>query len=285
MRAIDPIFVTPRFVERDWGRPDIAEWGPPNPTEPIAEAWLHDVANATEQGPLGRKLAANSQGMLGDLGRAPPKVRMVFPGRTMSIKSTGAVSLWTVLEPGDISPDGDRAALHKPGDRIRAYEGAAVTLAGGSVVLELSSTFLPANESLDGPLVIRMPPVSRRSRATLFREASLSVESWMLPDWSRIIPDGETCHVLTALTPGVAVDGRRLPPGQAVFIPAWGRPLDITAASVGAKAVVAYPDDTPTSVWRHTPGPDPAAGQLPKPQPSRPSVEAVSAFAEHDMAA
>jgi hypothetical protein len=243
------------------------------------------MANATEGGPLGRKLAANSRGMLGDLGRAPPKVRMVFPGRTMSIKSTGPVSLWTLLEPGTASLADDETTFHRPGDRIRAYEGAAVTLAAGSVALEISSTFLPTNDGCEGPLVVRLPPVSSRARATLFRDPSLSVESWLLPDWSRIVPDGETCHVLTAMTSGVTVDGRRLSPGQAVFVPAWGRPLDITAARVGDRVAVAYPEFRPTSVWRHTPGPDPAAGQLPKPPPSRPTAEAVFPLRERLIAA
>jgi hypothetical protein len=284
MRAIDPIFVKPRFVERDWGRSDIGEWGPTGDGQ-IGETWLHDAANATAEGPLGRKLAAHSQGMLGDLGRAPPKVRMVFPGRAMSIRSTGPVSLWLLLEPGSASLADKEAVFHRPGERIRAFEGAAVTLAGGSVALEISSTFLPVNDGAGRPLAIRLPPVSTRARATLFRDASLSVESWLLPEWSRIVPDGETCHVLTAMTPGVMVDGRRLSPGHAVFIPAWGRALDIAAASAGAKVAVAYPDVRPTSVWRHTPGPGPTAGQLPKPQPSRPNAEAVVPFEEHAIAA
>jgi hypothetical protein len=285
MRAIDPIFVTPRFVHRDWGRCDVGEWGPSNSIEPIAEAWLHDVANATEEGPLGRKLAANSQGMLGDLGRAPPKVRMVFPGKTMSIQSTAPVSLWTVLEPGNPSLADDDATFHRLGERIRAYEGASVTFSAGSVALEISSAFLPTNDGVEGPLVIRLPPVWARWRATLFRDVSFSVESWMLPERSHIVPDGQTCHVLTAVTPGVNVDGRRLPPGQTVFVPACGRQLDITASNVGARVIVAYPDAAPTSVWRFTPEPDPAAGRLAKPRPSRPRVGAVSPLAETAMAA
>jgi hypothetical protein len=99
----------------------------------------------------------------------------------------------------------------------------------------------------------------------------------MLPEWSRIVPDGENFNVLAALTPGVTLDGRRLAPGQAVFIPAWGRPADVTADNLGARVVIAYPHPAPTSIWRHTPGPDPAAGQLPRPQPSQPLTEAVEA--------
>jgi hypothetical protein len=284
MRAIDPIFVTPRFVERDWGRSDIGEWGSSVVAAPVAEAWLHDFANLTDQGPLGRKLAASS-GMLGDVGRAPPKLRLVFPARTTSIRSTAPVSLWTILEPGSASLADDETAFHRPGDRIRAYEGAAVTFASGSVALEVSAAFLPTNHRREGPLTVRLPPVSARQRATLFRDAALSVESWMLPRWSRIVPDGATCHVLTALTSGIAVDGRVLVPGRAVFVPARGRPLDITADTIGARLVVAYPDATPTSIWRHTREPDPAAGRLPKPCPSRPLAEAVSSFREPAVAA
>jgi hypothetical protein len=286
MRCIDPIAVMPRFEKRDWGRSDLGQWGPargPAASDMIAEAWLYDAANGTDSGPLGRRLAANVHGMLGDLGRAPPRVRIIFPGRTTPVSSTAPLSLWTVLEPGD--PAGEPDAFHRPGDRIRAYDGATVVFAGGSVALEISAGFLPANDHVDGPLVVRLPPVSSRRRATLFRDAAFSVESWMLPEWSRIVPDGETCHVLTALTPGVAVDGGKLPPGQAIFIPAWGRPLDVTAADRGAKAIVAYPDARPTSVWRHTPSPDPAGARLPKPQPWRPRAADALAYPQPAMAA
>lgn len=284
MRAIDPIFVKPRFVERDWGRSDIGEWSALETTQPVAEAWLLDAANATDDGPFGRKLATNSEAMLGDLGRAPPKLRLIFPGQTSTVKSTGAVSLWTILEPGNPSLVDRDTAFHRPGDRIRAYDGAAVTFAAGSVALEASAAFLPTNDT-EGPLVVRLPPVSSRQRATLFRHPALSVEAWILPDWSRVVPDGETCHVLTALTPGIAIDGRPLAPGRAIFIPASGRPLDIVTDNTGPRLAVAYPDATPTSVWRHTREPDPAAGQLPKPCPPRPLVEAVSAFHETAVAA
>jgi hypothetical protein len=167
---------------------------------------------------------------------------------------------------------------------MRAFEGAPVTLAGGSVALEVSAAFQPLNE-VHQPQVIRQPPVTRRARATLFRDPALSVEAWLLPEWSRIVPDGETCHVITALTPGVTVDGRRLQPGTSVFVPAWGRPLDLTSAQGGGKLLVAYPDRTPTAIWRHSPGPDPAAGQLPKPQPSRPLMEAALPSFQPAMAA
>jgi hypothetical protein len=202
-------------------------------------------------------------------------MRLVFPEETTSIKSTAPVSLWTVLEPGVTTPSDAGQVAHRPGERLRVYEGAAVTLPAGSVALEVSASFQPRNELQSDPSIIRMPPVSRRMRATLFRDDALSAELWTLPEWSRISPDGETCHVIAALTPGVVLDGRSLAPGAAVFIPAWGRPLDLTGA--GSRVLVAYPDHTPTAVWRHAPGPDPAAGQLPlPPRAPRSSAAAVT---------
>jgi hypothetical protein len=286
MRAINPIFVAPRLVPRDWGRTDLGEWfqGDKSLAGPVAEAWIVDPANASDAGPLGRSIARQSAGMLGDLGRAPPKVRLVFPGEPMSIRSTSPISFWTVLEPGVESVSGLHGIFHRPGDRMRAYEGAAVSLAAGSVALEVSSSFLPTNEADPAPQLIRLPPVSMRMRATQFREAGLSVETWLLPEWSRIVPDGETCHVLVPLGADIRVDGRAVPPGESVFVPACGRPLDLTAARQGAKLLVAYPDQAPTSIWRHTPGPDPAAGQLPKPEPAHPPLYAGSTL-EPAMAA
>jgi len=285
MTTVDPIFVAPRLVQRDWGRVDLGDWlsNGQAPDKPVAEAWLLDPANATDAGPLGRRIARQPSGVLGDLGRAPPRIRLVFPGRQTTLKSSSPMSFWTVLEPGVTAcADGLR---HRTGERIRTYEGADVTFAEGSVALEVSSSFLPTNDADPIPQIIRLPPVSARARATLFRDNGLSVESWVLPEWSRIVPDGETCHALAAIGAGVRIDGRTLLPGEAVLVPAQGRPLDIVAERQGAKLLVAYPDRAPTAVWRHAPGPDPTSGQLPKPEPAQPPVWAVAKSPEPAMAA
>lgn len=269
MRAFDPIFIAPRLVTRDWGRTDTGAWfGAGQSTEPLAEAWALDAANLTESGPLGLHVARHPTGVLGDVGRAPPKLRLVFPGRGSTIKSTSPLSFWTVMEPGAAAaPDG---TTHRPGERIRAYEGAEVALAEGSVAVEVSSSFIGTNEPDPTPHLVRLPPVSKRMRATLFRDDWLSVETWSLPEWSRIVPDGETCHVILAIGTGIRCDGRDLKPGEAVLAPARGRPFDLVVARRDARVLVAYPARAPTSVWRHTPGPDPASGQLPKPAPQQP---------------
>jgi hypothetical protein len=285
MNTVDPIFVTPRPVQRHWGRVDLGDWTGKRrtPDAPVAEAWLLDPANSTDAGPLGRRITRQSTSVLGDLGRVPPRIRLVFPGKTMTLKSASPMSFWTVLEPGVASlADGMQ---HRTGERIRAYEGADVTFAEGSVALEVSASFLPTNDADPRPQIIRLPPVSVRARATLFRENGLSVETWLLPEWSRIVPDGETCHVLVPLGAGVRIDGRTLLSGEAVLVPAHGRPLDIVAERQGARLLVAYPDRAPTAVWRHAPGPDPAAGQLPKPEPAQPPVWAFAKPLEPAMAA
>lgn len=270
MHAIDPIFVTPRLVEREWGRTDPGEWvrRPRHAPARLAEAWLLDPSCASEDGPLGRRISRDVSGMLGELGRAPPKLRLVFPGRQTAIQSTSPLSFWTVLEPG-IGPLSDPLrTLHRTGERIRAYEGAEISFAEGSLALEVSATFQPDNATDGRPQVIRLPPVSARTRATLFRENGLSVETWLLPEWSGIVPDGETCHALVALGYGVRIDGRSLAPGDSVLVPACGRSLDVVASQRNAKLLVAYPDLLPTAIWRHTPGPDPNAGVMPRPEPA-----------------
>lgn len=285
MRAIDPVFVKQRIVERDWGRIDAGNWVGRIETNGgrVGEVWALDAANVTEAGPFGRRLMRQVEGMLGDLGRAPPRVRLVFPREPLRIKSTSPVSLWTILEPGEPAASGESG--HRPGERIRAYEGAEIGLAPGSVALEVSSSFMPANGPDNEPQVITMPPVSQRTRASLVREDALSVEVWRLPAWSRVVPDGETCHVLVALGQGITIDGRTLAPGAAVFVPAWGRPLEISAAEPGSKLLVAYADRTPTAIWRHAPGPDPAPGQLPLPEPAHPPLIADAASSARARAA
>jgi hypothetical protein len=270
MQGIEPIFVAPRLFERDWGRSNLGDWYAQRgqSSAPVAEAWVFDPANSTEAGPLGRRIERCAAPMLGDLGRAPPRLRLVFPDEATSLHPTSPLSFWTVLEPGVETAE---AAARKPGERFRAYEGALVPLAPGSVALEVSAAFQSVNEPQDGPSLIRLPPVSVRPRATLFRDGALSVERWRLPAWSRLVPDGETCHVVMASTRGVRVDGRFLHPGEAVFVPALGRAVDISAQGA-ASVFVAYPDIRPTSIWRHTPGPDPLPSLLAGPGPVRPAL-------------
>jgi hypothetical protein len=265
MRALDPIFVVPRYVARDWGRKDLGEWAgsSANGQDICGEAWVHDPLNDAAGERLGRRLAQDAVGMLGDLGRAPARMRLVFPGRPIIAQSSGPTSFWTILEPG-------YATSHRAGERIRAYEGAGVPLAPGSVALEVSACFQPRNDQEEGPSLIRLPPVSRRRRATLFRDEALSVEMWRLPPHSLLCPDGETCHVVMSMTPGIAIDGRDLPRGQCLFVPAWGRGLNVHAATTEARLLVAYPDSAQTAIWRHGPGPDQAPETLPAPISSPP---------------
>lgn len=272
MREIDPIYVSQRPVQCEWGRDDLGEWGrlAPLVKGPVGEIWLHPGGNESNVEALGNRLSAGGVEIFGDIGRAPPRMRLVFPGGDVDIASTAPLSLWTILEPGS----DDRPDRWRRGERVRAYEGAAVRLPAGSVALEVSSAFQPRNRFADEPSLIHLPPVSQRTRATLMREDALSVEMWTLPERSWLSPDGETCHVIMAITSGVALDGRQLGMGETAFIPAHGRAVDLTARQVGAKIIVAYPDGSPTAIWRHTPGPDPAL--LPKPEPWKPAIDSLA---------
>jgi hypothetical protein len=276
MKNLEPVFVTPRRAPQPWGRVGLGEWtGRLSDADgPVGEIWLHDAANATEAGALGSMIARDSTGMLGDLGRAPPRMRLVFPGQDVELASSAPFSFWLFLEPGWAS-DG-RQGARRSGERIRAYEGAAIELSAGSIALEVAASFQPDNSADDKPSAIRLPPVSKRARATLVREHALSVETWLLPESSRLIPDGETCHVITALTRGVTLDGCTLAPGQAVFLPAAGRTALLHARRPDARVLIAYPDRTPTGIWRHAPGPDPMSGLMPRPDPRRPEIDAIA---------
>lgn len=148
----------------------------------------------------------------------------------------------------------------------------------------MSAAFLPRNQHADTVSTIRLPPVSRRIRATLAREDALSVEMWTLPPSSQLTPDGETCHVLMPLTRGVVLDDRLLKPGEVVFLPAWGRKVALAADHMAAKVIVAYPDRTPTSIWRHVPGPDPMPGLLPRPRPVAPITASASLLSDAEAA-
>lgn len=270
MRRIVPILVAPRAMSREWDQRDLGAWSrlaPPS-NGPVGEIWLQTRVDDLSSRTPRQAPAFDGLTMLGDLGRAPPRIRLVFPGRDVTLPSTAPVSFWTLLEPG--SPQ------RRTGERIRAYEGAAVQLPGGCVALEVWATFLPRNEAADTSSLIRLPPVTRRTRATLAREDALSVEMWTLPPSSQLTPDGETCHLLVALTRGIRVDGRLLRLGEALFLPARGRTAILGADHSAARILIAYPDHTPTGIWRRIPGPDPMPGFAPRPQPSAPIAVAAS---------
>jgi hypothetical protein len=277
MRAAgsDPIFVTPRMLPRRWGRADLGEWcaNAPKPRWPIGEVWTFHPGNTSEDGRhVGARLSAAPQDMLGDLGRAPPALRLVFAdAETDPLVSDAHVALWRILE----APFGARCeggvAGAKPdllrcrtGDAFRACEGGRFKFRRGVTALEARSSFAPHNQRGDKAPILRLPSDPKQARATLLRDAALSVELWRLPEQSRLEPDGETCHVLMALSDGVALDGRALGKGEAVFIPACGRRTHLFGRGA-PRVLVAYPDLVPTAIWRHAPEPDRAAPSAPNP--------------------
>jgi hypothetical protein len=213
---------------------------------------------------------------------------MVCTGAEVSpVFSDAPVALWRILEaqPGASIQSKSLTALRKAprtwpckaDDLFRASDQAWLTLAAGVVALEARANFIPSNQPAQQAPFIPLEAPARAARRALLRDAALSVELWRLPEHSRLEPDGETCHVLMAMSDGVAVDGRALGKGEAVFIPADGRRVRLSGRG-GAEALVAYPDIAPTSIWRHAPDPDPVAAALSRAAAERPRAtdDAVS---------
>ncbi|MGD9981170.1 MAG: hypothetical protein AB7H66_01260 [Hyphomonadaceae bacterium] len=204
--------------------------------------------------------------MLGELGRVPPSLRLIVTDEPSDpVSSDGPVALWRMLEcPLDATiniyatdasrPREMRCRRH---DLLRLSEGPRVVLSGSMTALEARANFTPNNNPRERRVQRLLPVHEKKRRTAWLRDPAMSVEAWTLPDLSFLEPDGETCHVLMALTPGVAIDGEPLNRGDAVFLPAEGRRLTLTGR--GAEVVVCYPDLVPTNIWKQPHAPKPAA--------------------------
>lgn len=264
-----PIRLHPRLLPRRWGRESIPAWceTAPRPPAAIGEIWIAHAHNTTSDGVhFGALLAQAPQAMLGELGRAPPTLRLITTAEPSDpILTDGPLGLWRILEaPLDAKlniyeAEGvpPRTVRCRRGDLIRVGAGARLVLPSNVAALEARANFTPTN----APSVARAQKLlaasEKRHRAAWLRDPAMSVELWTLPRHSYLEPDGETCHVLMALTPGVIIDGRVLNRGDAIFLPAEGRRVSV--AGEGAQVVVAYPDLVPTEIWKHPQPPRPAA--------------------------
>jgi hypothetical protein len=174
--------------------------------------------------------------------------------------------MWRILEsPLDarcIITDaaGARELRCRRGDLLRVAGARNLSFGAGVTALEVQAAFSPHNGRAEETARKLLAARERDTRAAWLRDSAMSVEVWTLPAMSYLEPDGETCHVLMALTPGVAVDGAPLSRGDAVFIPAEGRSVTLTGG--GAQLVAAYPDLVPTRIWKTPRPPKPAASAL-----------------------
>jgi|GEM_PF-2261066 len=267
--SADPIRLHPRLLPRRWGREAIPAWceSAPRPPAPIGEIWIAHADNATCDGVhLGALLAQAPQTMLGDLGRAPPTLRLLATAEPSDpIRADGPLGLWRILEApldakvniyyGEGAPP--RAMRCRRGDLLRVGAGARLVFPSSVTALEARANFTPSNAPSAARAQKLLAASEKRHRAAWLRDPAMSVELWTLPKLSYLEPDGETCHVLMALTPGVAIDGHALSRGDAILLPAQGRRVAMTGE--GAQLVVAYPDLVPTEIWKHPQPPRPAA--------------------------
>lgn len=266
---LEPVRLVPRMLPRRWGWSAAPSWcmGAPRPEGAVGEIWLAHANNVTSDGRhLGAVLADDPEAMLGEMGRVPPSVRLLFASEpTDPVSSDGALSFWRLVEaPLDgvvTAREREGAPMRRlrarRGDMFRAKPGTSLSFGADMTALEVRANFAPANDVEGPPLSRVVGTLDRAARETWFRDAALSVERWTLPEISFLEPDGETCHVLMALTPGVSVDGRALGRGEAVFLPAKGRRCVVTGR--GAQVLAAYPDLTPTEIWKPVRPPRPAA--------------------------
>jgi hypothetical protein len=267
--SADPIKLQPRMLPRRWGREKVHVWceGALRPPAPVGEIWTAHAHNTTSDGAhFGALLAEAPQAMLGDLGRAPPTLRLITTAEPSDpILSEGSLGLWRILEaPLDArvniyGAEGapPRAMRCRRGDLIRVGAGARLVFPASVTALEARANFTPTNAPSAARAQKLLAASEKRHRAAWLRDPAMSIELWTLPKLSFLEPDGETCHVLMALTPGVTIDGHALSRGDAIFLPAEGRRVSMTGE--GAQVVAAYPDLVPTEIWKRPQPPRPAA--------------------------
>jgi hypothetical protein len=223
--------------------------------------------------------------MGGELGRAPPTFRFITPAEPSDpITADGPLGLWRILEAPldakmniyDAENAPPRAVRCRRGDLLRAGAGARLVFPSEVTALEARANFTPTN----APNAVRaqrlLAASEKRHRAAWLRDPAMSVELWTLPKLSFLEPDGETCHALVALTPGVMIDGEALNRGDAIFLPAEGRRVTMTGQ--GAQVAVAYPDLIPTEIWKHPHPPKPAALALDPAMRTPTNLEATMAL-------
>jgi hypothetical protein len=284
--ANDPIRLQPRLLPRRWGREHASAWcaNALRPSGPIGEIWLAHPYNTTPEGAhFGALLGENTSTMLGDLGRAPPSLRLIITDEPSDpIASDGPVALWRMLEcPLDATINiyaGERAPREmrcRRNDLVRLSDGPRVVLSGAMTALEARANFTPNNKPAARPAQRLLPVHDKKHRVTWLRDPALTVEAWTLPEISFLEPDGETCHVLMALTPGIAIEGEPLSRGDTIFLPAEGRRVALTGR--GAEMVVCYPDLVPTAIWKHPHAPKPAALAIDPALMMRASMDASAA--------
>lgn len=265
----DPFRILPRMLPRRWGRGAASSWcaKAERPAGAVGEIWLAHPHNVTSGGVhLGALIARDAQNMLGQLGRAPPSLRLLVTDEPSDPLSVDApVALWRILESpldgGVTLYESDRARPRqmraRRGDLLRLAHEAKLVLPAGMTALEARANFAPNNQPSAQRAQRLLAASEKRQRDAWLRDAAMSVELWTLPELSFLEPDGETCHLIMAITPGVALDGEALNRGDTVFLPAEGRRAVLTGR--GAQVVVAYPDLIPTSIWKTPHSPKPAA--------------------------
>jgi hypothetical protein len=293
--STDPIRIQPRLLPRRWGRANAPSWcaDAERPSGPIGEIWIAHPNNMTSSGAhLGALVAATPQAMLGDLGRAPPSLRLVITAEPSDpIASEAPVSVWRMLESpldGAVSlyegaASAPRQIRCRRGDMLRVSDAARLVFSGGMTALEARANFLPSNHPAARRAQRLFPARERKHRTTWLRDPAMSVELWTLPEVSFLEPDGETCHVLLALTPGVCIDGIPLSRGDALFLPAEGRRVPVTGR--GAQVAVAYPDLVPTNIWTHGHAPKPAALAVDPALLERARVNAIASYGQPPLRA
>lgn len=173
---LQPVRITPRLVERVWGRTDLAGWyAAPSDSQPIGEAWLTDESCELESGEtFGALIERDRHALLGDAS-APALVKMLFTAQALSVQvhptdasarasgvaATGKNECWHVLDAtagavvevgftSPVTPETLRAAIADgsvmglmarhtvhPGDTVPIKAGTVHAIGAGLVLLEV----------------------------------------------------------------------------------------------------------------------------------------------------
>jgi hypothetical protein len=277
------------MLPRRWGRGRASSWcaTAERPEGAIGEIWQVHPLNVTAAGVhLGAEIARDPRKTLGELGRAPPSLRLLITDEPSDPLSADApVALWRILE----SPLDGAITLYEDGaarprqvrarrdDLLRVPHAARLVLPAGMTALEARANFASNNQPSPERARRLLAASERKHRNAWLRDPAMSVELWTLPEVSFLEPDGETCHVIMALTPGVSIDGEALSRGDALLLPAQGRRVVLTGR--GDQIVVAYPDLIPTSIWKLPHAPKPAALAMDPALAQSPVLNAAAGFA------
>lgn len=161
---LDPLWVSPRLIERIWGRTELGDWIQHSKTMPdclIGEAWLTDITCEVEGGStFGSRLDVDRQRMLGTATAPPLLVKLLFTSAPLSVQVhptdasaladgrtvSGKDEAWHVLEAAldAVVWVGFEASVSEAALRAAVADGSVLSLMNRCVVRRGDTVSVPA---------------------------------------------------------------------------------------------------------------------------------------------